>query len=250
MVVAMSLAAEALLAVTGIFPDEPISPADARLAVAIPKTWRAEAIEWIDQGKSKRFRLPKAPKHAKIRESLVQGLDSDVVATVTSSVADASLIFDYQAALSNAREYLRAQWPMIQREVAAGPPKLVEPGRVEQGRAASLLAVVDEPDRVLEEMRMGTLTAAQADAFRACYPSLAEMLHAIIDEELRTRRVRDDDYELHSSKVRVYRHLIGLPQEAPFKFAETPPAQMAKPSISVALKPEKLMSKAQELQSR
>lgn len=246
----MSLTAEALLAVVGIFPDEPISPSDAKLAIAIPRTWRAEVLEWIDQEKPQKFKLPKAPNHAKIREALVQGIDADVSATVLSSIADDALVFDFQATWSNAREYLRSEWPMIQRQVAAGPPKLVEPGRVEQGRAASLLFVVDDPSRVVEELRMGTLTAAQAKAFRTCHPALFEMLHAIIDEELRLRRARKDAYELHSSKVRVYRNLIGLPPEAPFEFAENEPPKMAQPSISVRFKPERIQTRAQELASR
>jgi hypothetical protein len=221
------LTAEALLAVTGIFPD-PLKPADGRAASALPKQWRAEVRQFFDQEKPRAFRAPPKVDPAKLQDTVIRGVDADKRAGLVAGLADADLGLAYLDALDHALEVVRAGIPSLTRDTPLGPAQLPL-GKVEGMRIASLVAVVNDPARVLEEMQMGTLTTAQAEAFGDVYPSLAERLSSLIWDELVARYKTPEKYALPWAKERVLRTLVGLPPSAPISQAAPPPPKGSTP---------------------
>lgn len=244
---ALKIAAEALVGVTGVFPqDGPVTREQGRRAERVAKEWRAAVDAWLDQKEPADFKWVKPPDHEKTLEDLTSGITADRGAELVSLLVVPELADAYLQHLSDAREYLRALWPAFELDTPRGP-RLVVPGKIERGRVASLLAVVDDPERVLDEMRMGTLTYPQADAFRRVYPRLHEMLVAMIREAL---ALKPKAYVMPWWQERVYRVLLDLKPSMSLSRVEQPPPRAANPNISVDTKAEKLQTRAQVLAQR
>lgn len=244
----MSLASEALCAASGIFPTDPLGPAEGREAKALAKTWKAASEAFLDSTKPARFKAPAHVDWAKTWEKLSAGIDAAQIATVTASLVDDELATDYQVTLSNAREYLRTRWPVLQMD-ALPTPVLLPPGNVERGKAESLLAVLNDPARVLDEMASRALTQDQADGFREVFPALADMLRAMLWEGIQARAASSKAYRVPRALEGVLRKLAGLPPGAPMDRMEQPPANASKPQ-PVAVQFKSLRSRAQALEAR
>lgn len=244
---APALAAEALTAITGLFQDGPVTPTQGRLAKALAKTWRAGLAEFLDQKKPKPFRLPKAPDHEGMLDQLTAGVSATRRAALVSQLADPALGEAYLTVVARGIAYLKERWPVLSQDTPLGP-RYLPPGKVESGRSASLLSVVDDPGRVLEEMNSGTLTTEQGAAFRSVYPELAAMARTILWQELVRRYKTPEKYSLAFAREQVIRKLVGMPPEVPLSRIE--PAKASKAPAIPKVDFKDLRTKAQELGSR
>ena len=240
------LTAEALLATTGILPD-PLQPADGALARGLPDEFRAEVAAFLDAKAPRAFRAPKPVDPAKLLDTLIRGLDASQRSELVAGLQDPGLGDAYLTVLESARQLVRTEIPQLEQQTPLGP-KPLPLGEVERGRIAATVAVVNDPSRILEEMRMGTLTAAQASAFGAAYPQLFEMLKAMVWEELVKRFKTPEGYDLPWPKERVLRTLVGLPPELSITKVEQPRPEAAHPDIKVDFKG-RLETKAQRLEA-
>lgn len=224
----MSLTAECLVAVSGLFPDGPLGPADAKAAAKVPSQWREAAETFLDDEAMTKFRPAPQLDWRKTWDKLSRGLDPEYAATVTAAMADDELARDYQVCWSNAIEYVRSRWPVLQMD-AIPEPILLPPGSIETGRCETLYAAVDDPATVVNDMHTGALTADQADAMRTVFPALTDMLRALILEGITARRVKDKNYRLPYGKEAPLRKLLGLPPGQPLSRLEPLPANASKP---------------------
>lgn len=243
------LAAQALVGVTGLFQDEPVTAVQGKAAAAVPKAWRAQVKEFLDQPRPKKFRAPKIVDHAEVAEDLSHGIDTERGNRLTSTIVGPGVGDLYLLALESAREYVRLRWPSLSRDTPAGL-RLITPGKVEQGRAAAMLAVVEDPGVVLQELLSGTLTAEQAQTFRGVYPALFEMLRAMLDEELTERSLRDRDYEVGWARERLIRILFGLPPTMAISQVKPAPKAAAAPTIKIDIDPTREKTPAQRMAER
>lgn len=240
------LAAEALVSVTGLFPDGILSPKDGRAAESVPKEFRAAVQAFLDQSKPARFSLPKKIDAGKIADELSKGIDVADAGQLVSSLAVPELGEAYLEVLKRARGYLLAHWPRLSRDTLSGPRDL-PPGPVENGRLASLYAIVDDPSRILDDLRSGTLTGEQAEAFKACYPSLYQMINMMIWDQAAKKWPPDKEASAPWRIERVVRVLLGLPPELSLSQA-APKKTAAPPKVQIDF--DSMKTPAQKLASR
>jgi hypothetical protein len=225
----MTLAAEALVAVSGIFPERPIGPSDGMAARQLPNEWRAQVKAFFDQARPRKFRLYPRPAHEKTLTRLTTGVDLPML---TRKLADPDLVTEYGVTLNNAREYVRARWPSLSMDTFTGP-RLLEPGWTAMAEAWAVLAVVDDPSRILVEMLCGTIAGEQVAAVKTAYPALWKMLLAQIDERKNLELGRKKSWTVSWPKERILRILLGLPPDVSIAQAPQAPARAAAARINI-----------------
>lgn len=220
------IAAEALVAVTGLFPEQPLRVQDGLAARGLVNEWRSLIKAFFDQDKPRKFKLYSRPAHEAMLNRLTEGDDPN---KLVGKLADPDVATEYLATLSNAREYLRERWPSLKTETFMGP-RLLEPGWVSMAEAWAILAVLDHPTRILTEMLSGTLLAEQLEALKAVFPDLFKMLLALIDERKELERAKKQSYSVPWRKERIFRIVYGLPPEVSIDQAPQAPARMGRPA--------------------
>lgn len=219
----MSIAAEALVAASGIFPDEPLGPQDGLAARALEGEWRSQIKTFFERSKPYRFRLYPRPAHEATLDKLTTAPDGVML---TSKLTDPDLAADYLTVLSNAREYVRERWPSLSMETFTGP-RLLEPGWTAMAAAWAVLAVVDDPSRLLVEILSATVQTDQVAAVKTVFPNLYQMLLAIIDDRKQIELAKKKSWTVPWAKERVIRILYQLPPDVSISEAPQPPAKSA-----------------------
>jgi hypothetical protein len=225
------IAAEALVAQIGIFPGpaEILTKEDKKAAEGIEKLWRGEVRAWLEQDKPKRFTLAKQYPFEKTLDLMT----SDLPAELFSQLKDAAVLTECQAQLDRARAFARSKWPVRYLDRPERPAGLLlQPAQVELMGACAVVAVLDDPDRIVEELRMETLETAQIEAFKAIYPDLHKMLVAITWDEV-DRRALDKEYYMTWGTELVFRRLLGMPPQLAITTAQRPPPAAGHPTIKV-----------------
>lgn len=221
----MSLRSDCLLAVTGIFPDE-ITPKEHGAAMDVLPRWERKLRAWVigDQGAfeykeppdlEKLFMLLAVPIPQATLDDWVHGLGA----------GDAELVVDYALpgkGVQRARDYVVNAWPKFSIAGPAGP-EILPLSTDDAHEMWSLIQVLDDPDRVLEEMESLTLTDSQALAFLTCYPDLHGWALGILQDELSNRRAKGKGFDLGSEKEAMLETLKGLPPEPPMPQPAPPP---------------------------
>jgi hypothetical protein len=211
----MGIVGEALVAVTGLFPDRPLRGSDGLAARALPGEWRAQVKAFFDQDRPRRFKLYPRPAHEAMLDRLTGGgpvADEDLVVKLASS----DVIYDYLAVLRGARGYVKDRWPALSQDTFTGP-RLLEPGATSMGAAWAIHAVVEDPSRLLVEMLSGTVQAAQVDAVKTVYPTLFQLLEQLIGERKAIEQGKKLSWSIDWPKERVLRILFGLPPDVAVK---------------------------------
>lgn len=225
----MSLTAEALVAVTGIFPEAPLGPGDGLAARQLPGEWKEQIRIFFHQERPRKFRLYPRPAHEATLDRLLAAPD---LGRLTSKLADPELVTEYGVVLNNAREFVRQSWPSLSMDTFTGP-RLLEPGWTAMAAVWAVLAVVDKPSRILTEVLSGTVLAEQVQAVKAVYPELWKVLLAVIEERKQAELARKKSWTVAWPKERVLRILLELPPDVSIKQAPQSPARAASGKISI-----------------
>jgi hypothetical protein len=225
----VSLTAEALVAVTGIFHAEPLGPADGLAAHRLPAEWRDQVKTFFHQERPRKFRLYPRPAHEATLDRLLAAPD---LAMLTGQLADPELVTEYGVVLNNAREFMRQRWPSLTMDGFAGP-RLLEPGWTMMAAVWAVLAVVDKPSRLLTEVLSATVMAEQVAACKVVYPELSKVLLGILQERKQTELARKKTWSVPWPKERVLRILLELPADVAIKEAPQSPARAASGKINV-----------------
>lgn len=225
----MSLTAEALVAVTGIFPEDPLGPADGLAARRLPAEWKEQIRVFFGQEKPRKFRLYPRPAHEATLDKLLAAPD---LGRLTSKLADPELVTEYGVVLNNAREYMRQRWPSLRMDTFTGP-RLLEPGWTAMAAVWAVLAVVDRPSRILTEVLSGTLLGEQVQAVKVLYPELWKVLLGTIKERKDAELTKKKSWTVTWPKERVLRIVLELPPDVSIKQAPQALARAASGKISV-----------------
>ena len=232
----VELRADCLLAVTGLFPDE-ISDRERQVAAVLPDAWGRRLKTWLG-AKQAEFPYVEPKDMEKIFPKVAADLAPGEVEALLGPVLaeDPELGAAYHRNLQRARQYLVGVWPRVVIDSMAGP-KVMPLSVDDRAEIFSVFQVLDDPDRILDELAAGTLTEAQAAAFRACFPALWQEANARLDQamaEKMSRRATDEDgvatsdsglgWEPGWAKETLIRTFRGLPPEVPF----VPPPQPTK----------------------
>jgi len=242
----VSLPGEALVAVTGLFPEKPLLARDGEAARKLPGEWRGMVKDFFDQGKPRKFRLYKRPDHDAMLTKLTE---AESPQGLVGKLADAGVADDYLAVLSNCREYVRARWPALSTDTFTGP-RMMAPGFTAMGDAWMIFAVVDDPTCLLTEVLSGTVQAPQVDAVTACYPELWKMLQALIQERKQLEQAAKKSWAVGWAKERVLRILFSLPADVPIKQAQQPPARTGGASRAINIDFKSSQTLAQRIEAK
>lgn len=210
----LSLSAEALLAVTGVMREKPLTEKDAARARELPSEFAKKVTAFLDETEWRTFKMPAPGDYEATHEALMSGSDPDDGAELIAQIRDMELGRAYLAQLGAARQYLSERWPIDQIDTATGP-RLLPPATMHQGQAWALFSVVTAPGRILDEMLMGTLQEEQAESVKDIYPGLYDRIRGLIDAEIMERKARSEAYTVAWDRERVLRIFLGLPQEVP-----------------------------------
>jgi len=201
-----ALAAEALCLVTGLFPDS-LTPGDGADARGLPRAWYESVCATCRARRPERFRMFRQPDAEKTWHRLQAPLDQNL----TQALDDPGLITAYLTQLEACRRYVLQLWPALTIETWSGP-EYVQPSLSGLGEAYSVLALFGARDRLIHELAAGTLTSAQAEAFKALCPGLYDMVRQFLDYERGRMRRRQD--RISSWAEGVLRVLLGMGPDA------------------------------------
>lgn len=244
-----SVAAERLVAVTGLFPARTLGVAQADAAEALPRAWARRVRDFLDAARPTRFRWPASPPHEATLDRLVTGIAPEESSRLIRKAGDADIAQAYLSQLSNAREYVRSIWPALSLDTPTGP-RLLEPGPDTMGRAASVYHVVDRPERVLDELCYHTLLPDQVVAFKTVYPRLYDLLRGLVQQGIDRRAAHRKSYTVPWAQERVLRVFLQLPSGSPIARVTQAPARMTAPSAPLNLDFSGQQTKAQRLDAR
>ncbi len=241
------LSVEALVAVTGIFPKEPVTTADSYKATLLPGEWRTSVKEFFDTDKARRFKKTRLPmSYAKVSDLLISPDDNpDWLGT---NFYDSDVANQYVMTVGNARMYLGERWPKL--IIQAYPlPIPVDPGKTFIAEMGMLFTTLNNPSCVLDEMLSHSLQPAQVDAFSTVYPALYNMLLDFIDERKELELAKVKSWTVPWSKERILRNLFKIPVEAIID--EAPRSQAKMGSVTqVKIRPASESTKGQSLESK
>lgn len=232
----MSLQSDALLAVTGLFP-ETISAREHAASEVVPATFAKRATRWVKTEELSEFVFVEPKKDLdKLFDVLaVPPNELDVAQWVEGlGVDDHELVADFYTSLIAARQYVVNSWPALTVDGAAGI-RILPLSHDDAAEVWSIIQVLDEPERVFDELDARTLTATQALAFRECYPELYKIADEAIEAALIEKRAKDDDYDLGWEREACLNTLRGKPPEAPY----TPPPPPPVTEKGLKLEPER-----------
>lgn len=213
----MGLTAEQRLMATGI-----ISPRirEDAAQVAWPESAAGSIRRWLRGNEVKPFRLPPERDSKRTYEKLERVLmPSEAEALVMGlDPADAA---EFNAKLEGARTYLVAKYPMTQIDSVLGAEEMPL-AFDEEERWLAEVAVLEDPERIVDELTMGSLEPAQAEAFHGALPELWQALYNIVADELTDMR-ESGRHDLPEDREAMVRILGLLPFEAPVMAKPTPP---------------------------
>lgn len=241
------ISTEALVAVTGIFPDRPVTYGDTYAATLLPGEWRSSVKEFFDRDKALKFKRTKLPMSYEKTGKLLVNPDDDPN-WLTSNFSDPDVANSYLLVISNAREYLRSKWPKL--IIQAYPlPRPVDPGRTFIEEMSMLYCTVNEPSIILREMISRSLQPAQVDAFKTVFPALYNLLLDTIDERKQLELSRSMSWTVPWSKERILRNLYQLPIESSIQEAPRSEAKMGNVS-QIKMKNSSETTKSQSLETK
>lgn len=239
----MSLRSDCLLAVTGCFPKE-ITPRDHLASQAIPDAWSKRLTRWIKNGEQTPFKYTPPKDLDKLFSQLaVPPNEIDVAGWIEGlGIEDAELQADYFMGLMRARSHVVAIWPKFSVETSAGP-QILPLSYDDQHEVWAVIQVLDDPDRLLDEVEARTLTPSQALAFRTCYPdlyALADQALAAAMAEMRAK-AKGLQWDPGWEREAVINTLRGKPPEVPL----APPPPPAPPKVEVDVNSEREQTQAE-----
>lgn len=237
----MSLRSDCLLAITGLFPDG-VTPREHAASVTVPDTWAKRLRKWVTAEQGPFTYVPPKRDMEKLFSQLVAPLDTNEVGQWIEGIGidDVELSVDYPTALMRARKYLADAWPKFSVTAADGA-RILPLSADEAEEMSSILQVLNDPEKVLDEMFSWTLTADQALAFRTCYPDLYAHADNAIVGRLTELRAKDPTWEMGVEKEAILNLLRGQPPEE----MPPPPPEPPTPAEKVKLDPDRDRTQAE-----
>lgn len=191
----MSLRAEMLLAETGVLRTVPVTRDDAIAGEAGLIQMQRRIASWCrEQDPAPRpFKACRERDAEKTHRRLAEQPTEQEHAEMTAEFVDPVLAIEWWEAREAARMYLVNARPKFALESATGE-EVLPLSQDDAEEWLSLVDIVEDPMRVVEELEMFSLTPTQANAFKECFPQLFSICHAFAldtctDMEAKKRRI-------------------------------------------------------------
>ncbi len=230
------LAAECLVAVTGVFPDTPIRVMDVDAAKALLRKWQSLVRAFFEAD-----RPAKITRSAKVRylATWKKLNEKPNDAKIIAKLDDPGVAVTYTAKLTAARDYLHAQWNPLKLQ-GFFSSTLMDPAPSEQERCSDLFAVINGPTALLTRLSQGSVLIAERDGVKTAFPELWGMIGALIHAETYRQRAAKQSWEpLYWQQVAL-RALLEIPSGTiePVKAVspETPGEPNEPPKVDIGVK--------------
>ncbi|HEU4369638.1 MAG TPA: hypothetical protein VFV05_15570 [Methylomirabilota bacterium] len=219
----MSIRSDSLLSVSGVLPAK-LAPKHVLASTKVPDAFAARLAKWTTLPQQPFKAIPPLKDMDRLFDKLAAELDQDEVAVWLEAIGpdDPELSGEYLDGISRARDYLVAKWPRVVIDDGMGP-EVLPPAFDDELTWTSIYAVLDDSERLLDELEAWTLTPEQALAFRVVFPSL----HGHVIESLKAAAaaLRAKGQYLGWERLGQLRILQGLEPEAqPLPPPPAPPA--------------------------
>jgi hypothetical protein len=222
----MSELSEALLGTTGVLRPRPDEQSIGKAAELL-EAFRSRARRLPSITELRPWSPPSSQGFSKpdgIRERLMFTPDEP---DGVHDLGDEVLAAEWVAELKDAREQLLAAWPAV--PLRGGLDIDEAPISYDQGQDyLALVAVIEDPLRLLSECESGAVVPAQLDLFASVYPDLRRILGEEVFQgavEVRTKRP-----DLAPPIERVVRLVLGTPADKPILVPPPPQPPPEKPA--------------------
>lgn len=226
----MSLRSDSLLAVTGLFPKA-ITPDEHAAAESVAPTFQRRMRAWVKAAEPKPFDYQPPKKD-------LEGLFAALATTPDQltvqawleglGVSDIELVADYWKGLQTARQLVVDAWPKF--TIEASGTQILPLSADDAAEVWSLIQVLDDPERVLDELDSFTLTETQARVFREAYPDLYAAADAEAKATIMEQRARKPSWGLTWDREGVLNTFRGKPPEQPLAKPAPPPPPPDRPA--------------------
>lgn len=223
----MSLISEALVATTGFIEPKPITPEDVRMAEALLVSLSMRARGFIQLEQQRPFEMQRQRDVMATRDLLKTTLTDTYLADLIVSI-DPLEGADYRETLETAREIALGAFPLTEFGTISGPVE-VPPGDDDSQEWLAVLAVLDDVERMIDELEMFCLTAGQVTRFKLVYPELHAFMKQVFDEEMANQMVAAPGWCLSEDKESALRVFLGLEAEQAIR-PRPPKLPMGKPT--------------------
>lgn len=243
-----TLTAQALVAVTGIFPRRPPSVREMRAATGMPARWRARLHRWLNNETrvAAEWRYLPPPDMDELQKKIITPPDREEIEGWLASVGEVDVGIDYLATITKAREYVDGQWPKIPMDgIQAETCPL---SRDEREQIWSIVRVLDDADALFDDFESRALVEDQVAAWRTVFPDLAALIDDILADLLIEHVAKKKDLAWwHEDGVRLLR---GLPLAAPFRVEAPAPGEAQAPERARPIEFRSLRTETERLESR
>jgi hypothetical protein len=218
----VSLETDCILAVCGILSPV-ITPRTLAASQVIPHAWEKRLRRWVT-AELKDFRYHAPPDMERVWMKLATPLNQAELEPLVAGLGlDPIAVADLWLDLTAARDYVTGVWPKFTVDTLAGP-KILPLSADDTEEIGAVLGVLEDPERLLEEMEAHTLTASQVTGFKAAFPDLYDFANKAVDAEITERQAKNMEWSPGWEKEATLRVLRGSPPEDPVKPAPAPPA--------------------------
>jgi hypothetical protein len=181
----VAIEAELTVAVTGVLKPTAVDGDTSAAASTLLDTFDRRLRKWVRGTEGKPFEPVKFRDLQQTRKLVQKPLPESVLQDLLKPllVVDPAAAMDYQAVLLRARSFLDTSYPLETIDSVLGPEEML-PAPDKASRWLSVVAVIDDPERMIDEVEMGGPDPSQVAAFKACYPELHQALLSIVMSEL------------------------------------------------------------------
>lgn len=231
----MSLAAECLASVTGLWPGKNAPSAHDRLAAqGLLDRWRSKLTKWLRHPEDVApFEWEDPPDPADLREKILRPIDSEEEERLIALSGEVDLGREYVAVLQAGRDFLNNRWPKIPVPDTSGD--LFPISDEDLADVWNLTRMIDDSGALLDEIAAYSVTVMMIDAWKAVFPELSQEVVKILAGDGKTSygllvEHHADGGKLTWQQEDVLRMLVGKPREEVPAAKEEPQKQQQQSS--------------------
>jgi hypothetical protein len=205
-----ALAIECLVAVTGLYPSEPIDSGYVEEAKKIPRQVAESVRAFFDQTRPTQPKSSEKISYLGTWRKLNQKHDDK---TAVALISDHEVATAYMVKLTDIRRYLKGQWRPTKINTIL-EEKLLPPSISEEARCRDLYAMGNDVRRVVGRLTACCILSEEMALVRNLFPEFFSMVGLYLDEEMYRRKVRRKSYEVPYMQSVAIRLFVGDPIEA------------------------------------
>lgn len=225
---------ECLVAVTGLYPSEPVSSGDVKEAQKIPKETASIVRAFFDSDEPTKVEKAAPVSYLATWRRFHQRQND---AKISILIAEPEVRSAYVAKLNEVRSYLKGQWRPTAIKTILGQ-KLLPPSISEEARCRDLYAMGNDVRRIVRRLTSSLMMSEEIALVRAVFPEFYAMVGLYIDAEMHRRSSLRKSWEVPYRQEVAIRAFVGDSDVS----AETinaeslPPEQAAPPEFEIATK--------------